>query len=278
MSKRRLRASLFLTALTMVVLCAVLTVSTYAWFTFDPYTYVTPMEGTISDGDVALLISESEDQDFDIKCPLNPTSLPEELFPVSTADLGTFFAAKTQTGGIVVSYTDVTEEPENWLIQGTLYLKSVGSASDVYFNKETMDFGTDEQVLAAGRLGFLITVEAETGDPLIFRLDEFGDTAGAESENTVSEENAVVVSAIDNSGAPEYTDDPAADIGDYAIDNDNRTKLCTIPADQVAKVEYWLYLEGCDTECCNPLQTDGGGNGREIILKLGFAGEKATEE
>ncbi|MCI6227224.1 MAG: hypothetical protein MR636_00540, partial [Clostridiales bacterium] len=96
MEKRRLWASLIMTAFTLVVLCATLTVSTYAWFTFDPFTNVTPMEGKISDGDTNLLISESKDGPFDKKCGLNPTSLAKILQPVSTLDLNTFYASSAQ--------------------------------------------------------------------------------------------------------------------------------------------------------------------------------------
>ena len=96
METRRLWASLVLTALTLVILCAVLTASTYAWFTFDPYTNVTPMEGKISDGDTNLLISESKDGPFEVKCGLHPTAMAELLQPVSTLDLTKFYASSAQ--------------------------------------------------------------------------------------------------------------------------------------------------------------------------------------
>ena len=42
-------------------------------------------------------------------------------------------------------------------------------------------------------------------------------------------------------------------------------------ADEVAAVEYWLYLEGCDDHCSNPVQS------RDVTLVLGFEGQKAEE-
>ena len=38
--------------------------------------------------------------------------------------------------------------------------------------------------------------------------------------------------------------------------------------EEIATVEYWLYLEGCDPECFNPVHS------RDLALQLGFAGEK----
>ena len=43
-------------------------------------------------------------------------------------------------------------------------------------------------------------------------------------------------------------------------------------ADEVAAVEYWLYLEGCDDNCSNPVQT------RSSAFALAFAGVSAEAE
>ena len=41
--------------------------------------------------------------------------------------------------------------------------------------------------------------------------------------------------------------------------------------DEVATVEYWLYLEGCDEQCINAVQS------RTSKIQLGFAGVDAEE-
>ena len=205
METRRLWASLVLTALTLVILCAVLTASTYAWFTFDPYTNVTPMEGKISDGDTNLLISESKDGPFEVKCGLHPTAMAELLQPVSTLDLTKFYASSAQNrDGISIRYKDVTEEPEKWLIQGTVYLQSLGTGSHVYFDKETLKLGEDIQVLAAGRLGLKLTDSDEKSEVLLFKLDDLGNTAGAESRKTVDADKEVVVGGINEDNVADF--------------------------------------------------------------------------
>ena len=272
MEKRRLWASLLFTAFTLLTLCAVLTVSTYAWFTFDPYTNVTPMEGAISDGDTNLLISESRDGPFDKKCELNPDAKAEILQPVSTLDLSKFYASAAQNrDGITTHYSDVSEKPENWLIQGTVYLQCLGTGCNVFFDMDTLNLGEDIQILAAGRLGLKFTNEDSETQTYLFKLDSMGDTAGAEERRTVSEEKAVVVGGVNDDGTPKYEDDPAASISDYTLDAADPQKLCAIRTDEIVQVDYWLYLEGCDDHCSNPVQS------RDVPLMLGFAGGKITE-
>lgn len=279
MEKRKLWASLIFTAFTLVVLCAALTVSTYAWFTFDPYTNVTPMEGTISDGDTNLLISESKDGPFDKECELNPAVLTKILQPVSTADLERFYASIAQNRkGISTNYKEVTTQLDSFLVQGTVYLQSLGTGSDVYVSDAMKILGAneevDDQIIAAGRLGLLFTKDNGDTEKYILYLDALGKAAEAKAIRTISSEKTkAVVSAIDGDGVPTggYTDDPALPIRDYMIDGDNAKKLCTVDADEIVKVDYWFYLEGCDDDCSDPVQS------RDVItLSLGFAGERAT--
>lgn len=271
MEKRKLWASLVTTAFTLIALCAALTMSTYAWFTFDPYTNVTPMEGKISDGDTNLLISESKDGPFDKKCGLNPTDKAEQLYPVSSADLEKFFASKAQKDGISTHFSDVSDKPEEWLIHGTLYLECLGTGCDVYFDKDTLNLGEDIQVLAAGRLGLKITGEDEQTTTLIFKLDDLGETAGAQSKRTVDAVGEVVVASINDGSTPNFKEDPAESINSYTLTAANPKKLCVLKSDEVAKVEYWLYMEGCDDHCSNPVSS------RNVTLQLGFQGEKVEE-
>ena len=55
---------------------------------------------------------------------------------------------------------------------------------------------------------------------------------------------------------------PPGSISDYmaqAGTNENEynagsQSLLTLEKDEVASVEYWLYLEGCDEQCYDPVQ------------------------
>lgn len=251
--------------------------ATYAWFTFNNATNVEPMAGTVGDGAVSLLISASRDGPFDKECDLPLEQAVEELLPVSTADLQTFYASAAQNKqGITLRYRDVTEQAPQRLMHGTVYLQSKNRGCDVYFFEPKLSFGSDGQALSALRLVLKLTTETDGEQLLFFRLDDLGG-GGAEEQATVTGDN-VVVSSIDAGGQPGYTADPAEDIGAYLAQADGEEDttprageqaLCALQADEVASVEYWLYLEGCDTACVNAVQT------RELSLQLGFAGVSA---
>ena len=268
MEKRGLKISLLLTALSLLALCVALTAATYAWFTFDPYTNVTPMEGRISEGDTNLLISEGKTGPFDKQCALNPAHLAKTLFPVSTPDLDKFYTSRAQNAkGISTHFKDVTEKPGEYLIHGTVYLKCMGAGCGVYFNKPPLDLGTENQVLAAGRLGLKITGKDGKAIKYIFSLDALGNTQKADAFRTVeTDKKKAVIGKLDASGNPEYSDDPAVSINGYILGEANAEKLCALSVDEIAEVEYWLYLEGCDDECCNAVQST------KITLALGFVG------
>ena len=72
-----------------------------------------------------------------------------------------------------------------------------------------------------------------------------------------------------------YVSDPSENISDYiaqAAGNDEynagANELLSLNADEVATVEYWLYLEGCDEQCVNQVQDI------DSDIRLAFAGVK----
>lgn len=140
----------------------------------------------------------------------------------------------------------------------------------MYFNRDELNLGSDAQALAAMRLGMRITSSSGT-QTFIFRLDDMGATGSAQSARTIASAGSVVAS-VAGSGEPVYTSDPSQGIGGYMAQtngngyNPGSQKLMTLQAEEVATVEYWLYLEGCDDQCFNPVQN------RASQLRLAFAG------
>lgn len=264
-------------ALLWVLLAAVVLVAaTFAWFSFNTATNVEPMSSTISEGDVSLLISNSRNGDFDKTCKLTPENNPDVLSPVSTGNLKQFFTATAQSPkGISILYKDVTSSVGENAIHGTVYLKSTRGSCDVYLYKSGLNFGTDSQALAALRLGLKITTTSGEKS-YIFRLDDMGSTVSARSTRTVPQADTVVAS-VSAKGSPSYEKDPSASISEYAAkengSEDEKPEageklLTTLSADEIASVEYWLYLEGCDDNCINEVQN------KNLSLQLGFAGVK----
>ena len=180
MDKKQARTALLSAALALLAVCVLLAGATYAWFTFDTYTKVVPMEARISDGDMNLLISESRKGPFDVSCPLNPENYAKVLYPVSTADLDVFHLDKNQNGEIVTDYRLATQEDLNHsVIYGTVYLKSEGHSCDIFLKAPPLNLGSDPQWLAAGRLGLQITGRDGKKLKFILRLDGLGQTGTA---------------------------------------------------------------------------------------------------
>lgn len=274
--KRRLRIAVFFVAL---LLCAA-GGSVYAWFTLSGMasTNVTPIGGSISNGDATLLISASQSGPFDKSCELVLDGNPDTLKPLSTADLDHFYRATAQNqSGIAVLYEAADDRVNEDALHGTVYLKCENAPCDVYFDAENLNAGSDAQALAAMRLGLRITSSAGT-KTYLFRLDELGSTAGAESKATIPAVSSVV-SSISSGGQATYVSDPSTAISQYMAQKNSSDKynagasvLVSLQTDEVASVEYWLYLEGCDEQCFNPVQN------RASELSLAFAGVDASNE
>lgn len=278
---QKLKHSLGMSMVWILLILLIVTGSTYAWFTFAgrASTNVTPMGGSIGSGKSSLLISNHQSGPFDKTCELQLIGNPDTLKPLSTADLNQFFTAKAQDNqGITVLYRSADSEVDQSALHGTVYLQCLNAPCEVYFNKEELNLGNDVQVLAAMRLGLKITSHTGTQN-FIFQLDDLGATGNAQSVRTISRASAVV-SSIASSGKASYVDDPALKIGAYmaqagAYENEydpGSTSLCALDKDEVATVEYWLYLEGCDEQCSNPVQN------KATEIRLAFAGVDAEEK
>jgi hypothetical protein len=268
--------ALFWVLLAVVGLIAV----TYAWFSFNAATNVEPMSSTVSEGGASLLIANTKNGEFDVSCKLTPDSNPEVLRPLTTADLNQFYTVTAQNqSGISVLYKEMTQKLGENAIHGTVYLKSSNGSCDVYLYRSGLGFGSDPQALASLRLGLKITAVSGTST-FIFRLDDMGSTGSAKSTRTVPE-SGTVVSSVSSKGSPTYVKDPSVGLNSYSAkesgsEDKNPTagenKITTLSADEIASVEYWLYLEGCDDNCINEVQN------KDFLLQLGFAGVKNQED
>ncbi len=272
---RQLRHS-YRTAIAGLLLLIIVAVgTTYAWFSLSgrASTYVTPMGGTVSEGTASLLISKNSGGPFDKTCELVYASNPDSLKPVSTADLTHFYKVTAQNkDGMAVLYSNADSKVDTETLHGTVYLQCQNAACDVYFNRDQLKLGSDPQALAAMRFGMKITAREGT-KTYIFRLDELGSTGSAQSKQTVPG-SQTVVSSVNGSGQAQYVSDPSTGLSDYMVNAGNgdmdfsagNTRLVKLEADEVATVEYWLYLEGCDEQCINAVQS------RSSDIQLAFAG------
>ena len=272
---KRLKRSFVMTIVGILFFLVLITGVTFAWFNMNGLTStnVTPTGGTISEGEAALLISNYAGGPFDKTCDLVFEGDPDTLEPVSTATLDKFFAVSAQNKeGIAVLYETVGDKLNQLMMHGTVYLQCKNASCSVYFDKENLELGKDGQALAAMRLGLKIT--SHTGEKTyIFRLDSLGTTGREQSKLTVPQAGTVV-STVSEDGQAVYVADPSLTIADYMAGStagkneyDPGTSiLVDLDKDEVATVEYWLYLEGCDEQCINPVQN------KISDIRLAFAG------
>lgn len=275
-----LKRSFWMAVIGILFFLVLISGATFAWFNMNGLTStnVTPTGGTISEGESVLLISTNSGGPFDKTCDLVLNSTPDMIRPVSTADLEQFYTVTAQNkDGIAASYQREAE-PDQLMLHGTVYLQCQNAPCSVYFNREDLELGKDGQALAAMRLGIKITSHTGT-QTYIFRLDALGATGQEEQKLTVPQAGTVV-SAVSGDGTAEYVTDPAVNISDYMAsklaDKNEYTpaasKLVDLDKDEVAAVEYWLYLEGCDEQCINQVQN------RDADIRLAFAGVDRSEE
>lgn len=274
MESKRLRRTAYMAIVWLIVLAAVLITATYAWFTFNPYTNVTPMSSTVSEGDAILLIANRRDGNFDKECALNPESGATVLSPVSSSDLTKFFEATAQNrDGISILFHDVSGKVNDDTIHGKVYLKCENADCDVYLRRSGMNVGKNGQALAALRLGMKVST-VSGNHSYIMKLDSMGNTANAAEKRTITADNSVI-SAVDRNGNASFVKDPAVEISRlFAKENGTddpepgagEQVFCSLKSGEIATVEYWLYLEGCDINCINEVQK------KDIELQLSFAG------
>ena len=185
-SRRRMVAA----AAWMLVLVAALSAATYAWFSNSRYTNVTPVAHTVSDEGSDLQIGLSANGPWDTTATL--AAADKTLYPISTAGLSRFWRGTFQNAaGITTDYADCTAQLDDYALSGTLYLKGSDSALNVYLYQGQMSVTSDPQLLAALRLGLVITNPSGT-QTHIFTCDDLGNTAGATSRRTTAQDGVVV--------------------------------------------------------------------------------------
>ena len=274
MERKKLGRTAFLAIVWMIVLAAIMVTATYAWFTFSPDTNVTPMSSTVGKGDLNLLISNQKNGQYEKECALTPDSSSEVLSPLSTVDLNRFYVSSAQNrNGISILFSDASNQVDSRTIHGTVYLKCENGGCEVYLRRSGMNLGNDGQTLAALRLGLLISTESGN-HTYILKLDSLGNMNTVTSRRTVPTADTVI-SSIDAMGNASFVTDPSLDISAFfareqGIEDDQPEAgdiaLCTLKDGEIAPVEYWLYLEGCDYNCIEEVQQ------KDIALQLSFAG------
>lgn len=238
--KKQLKGKLRTGTVALIIALIAVASATYAWYVYNTNRHTTKVRMAAGAG-VNLQISNSYSVTYGSAAVLD--SFSGQLNPVSTNRISGGFQK-------VLGFTNGTENQPNLVAN----LFGRGDYTDYY---QTSLF-----------------LRSRT---FIWKLDEMGSTSGAQSVLTVPR-SSTVVSSISN-GQASYVDDPAQEISAYMAEpgdtedtyKDGSQMLVQLDADEVASVEYWLYLEGCDEQCSNPVQN------RTSEIQLAFAGVDLEE-
>lgn len=283
MEPKHLKKTALIALFWVLIALALVGAATYAWFSFNRSTLVDALPGQMTEvetehvidyveqvttrtvtetiDDEPMLEISNDNENFGTECEIVlDGNFDGTLEPVSTDALDDFFAATAQLpNGISVRFRDVTDQVDVMTMHGKVYLRMTQNTASVYFDPDNMSFSGDGQALAALRFGMKTTLNG-TENTYVFTLDSMGDTAGAESRQTIGTQGTVI-SAIDGEGKATLVTDPGESIQTYTAGN---TALGELGDGDVMEIEYWVYLEGCDDNCFNPVQK------KELNLRLGF--------
>ena len=255
--------------------------TTFAWFTQNRVTTTDRVTSRTGEDYVELYVSSYGGNDFKTLkeaavIQVNRAN-KENLLPVSTADLKTFFFSGGSKGKTVSSFVEDTEG--KYYYHGRIYLQAVitgqnaGKSLDLYLdvtNGLPLQSGSQE-IMNASRLGLTF----DGGQPVILSLSDKSNEGDEEYRTTTVvdgveiDTNSVLGVAA---GAVTAVPDPARPFTDFSIMMDNgaaklpASSLLTMQANKIYAVDVYYYLEGCDPDCNAVLALD------DVTLQLSFYG------
>jgi len=261
--KRSIAASVF----SLAVIALVLTSATYAWFTSNGEVYTSRVEARTNDTDAHLYISPAGGSDFRRTTEAAITQLNdadvEKLLPVSTDDLVSFVYNKATQNGRNDSFL-LDKDAERYYY-GCVYIEAEVTGSGSY-RAMTLYLDDIESLVSpesgslfanAGRIGLRL----EDGEPLILAMSEDSNAAADQSRNTYIGDTLLADGKVLHYNAANETveaaDDPAVLPRTVSVSSPDAVPLATIELNRIYQLHIYFYLEGCDPDCSDAVQTDG---------------------
>jgi len=271
-SVKKLRRLAVTAVVWMLILAASLTSATYAWFTSNTRVSTSRATARTSSDAVTLEISAAGGENFRAvdAAPITQVNRTDaqNLMPVSTADLRTFFRC-TLLDGSRTSYQVVTEERDYY--HGVVYLRAVvegqstGGRLALYLDESASGGGvlasaSDGYLLNAARLGLTFN----GGNGKIFYLSARQNAASDQVRNTYLNGALVRDGMVlgGTAGNILAVNDPAAPLSAYTISTENgalrlpNEPLLYMELNTIYAVDVYFYLEGCDPDCSDAVSFD----------------------
>lgn len=258
------------TLLAMLLACSA---ATYAWFSSNRTVGTDRVSGRTGTDSVELLLSETGGEAFDGAfsadiVQVNRTD-SQSLRPVSTADLKTFVCSP-RTEGDMAAYFQVVEA-ENGYYHGRVYLRAAAEGQDtdarmaLYLDQDSGSGGAVVQavsgnLLHAARLG--LTFDGDNA--VIFSLSDTENESSEQVRNTVLGGTLLGDGQVlgYQDGAVKGVPDPAVSLSEYTISMEKdmvrlpKEPLVYLELNRTYAVDIYFYLEGCDPDCSDSIQSD----------------------
>ena len=263
MDTRSLKRTAALALFFALVALASLLTATYAWFS-GANRQVSAGRAEARTGDVDLTLYLSKTTDFSEKltaCDIVQVNAADSgfLMPVSTDDLVHFVTAAGSVDDTVRAFRPVEDESDYY--HGRIYLMAQGDDAlhgeqvNLFWDaKGGSPLAQDSPLQSAARLGLVFRQEDTVLQTRILSLTE--SSTPEATMNTVV--NGVALTAgfvLQSNAAGEVTPvpDPAVPWDDF-----RQEPLCTLERGKVYTLDIYFYLEGCDPDCVNAMQTKEG--------------------
>ena len=290
MNKRKYYLTLWATAAVAVMIAAVLTTATYAWFSANRKVETETVTARTGSADLELQLSKQPEGSFTSETitdtdgqEYNGVELDSlgarELMPVSTADLKTFvYSPSTNEGEATENTLQLLPDAQKAEIvyNCTIYLRLSDNGTlsdsatvnlyldDLGIEKTEEEQAAESRLLNAARLGLAIN-----GNFLILRYSE--DAEGAESNTLLNGSRLQPGQVLSyENGNVTAADIPAENQGllsEYQYSDENLTPkpiLAGMEPGTIYPLDIYFYLEGCDPDCDDTAQKQQAG------LRLAF--------
>ena len=260
----------------LTLLAVTLTGATYAWFSSNRTVNTSRAAARAGTEQLELLVSASADGPFGEECGIGQVNAtkPDQLQPVSTADLARFYYCPFTQESRAENFLPV--EDENYYYHGRIYLLARAEGEGwqnqqmAVYLETNEDAGplasADGQLLTAARLG-LSSADAQK-KPVILRLSEQANTLRSEMNTAPGGSLALegVVLASETTTAP----DPSVPLASMLLTEDAaalpQQPLLRMELNKVYPLDIYFYLEGCDPDCNETIST------QDCELYLSFFG------
>lgn len=264
----------------IVLLLALLSAGTYAWFTVNRINHEvieevagaagnngvsTSRAGAVSGSDgITLQLGTADGDAFEALATVDirQVNTETELMPVSTADLQTFVCSKGTVNGNARGFVPV--EDEQYYYHGRLYLRAVAddakrSNAVALYLEETdgalaVNAGSESALLTACRLG----LDFHNGAPVLLSLSD-ADSGSRRSNSYLGDVQLTDGQVL--SGTTTAVEDPSQPIERFTAKKGEsgyvlpESHLFTMQMNEIYPVDIYFYMEGCDPDCTNALFT-----------------------